>query len=322
MAADLLMIYVIGFVVLALLWLTYAILTGSRNPGALYEGADLRASTSKFQWFLWTAVALFSYAVVYAKRIWYGHFDYVSYIPPNLLYATGFSLTTMVAAKGITSGYVASGQLSKGPTLAAGTTGPVGGSASPTLNPSGQSHAPRPSTATGAAALFVDDDGIPDLSKIQLIAWTFIAIASYLTQVAYRVNTLATPDLPDIDTALLVLMGLGQGAYLGKKLVTTDVPRLTGIVPAAGAAGQEITLLGMSFGDAQAGSQITIDGVPYEGTAGWADKQIKFKLPSAHPNGQRWADGQRISIGLVVGGRDSVNSVPFAVRVISPPPLR
>ena len=98
MAADLLMIYVIGFAVLALLWLTYAVLTASRNLGALYEGADRRASTSKFQWFLWTAVALFSYAVVYAKRIWYGHFDYVSYIPPNLLYATGFSLTTMVAA--------------------------------------------------------------------------------------------------------------------------------------------------------------------------------------------------------------------------------
>ena len=322
MAADLLMIYVIGFAVLALLWLTYAVLTASRNLGALYEGADRRASTSKFQWFLWTAVALFSYAVVYAKRIWYGHFDYVSYIPPNLLYATGFSLTTMVAAKGITSGYVATGQLSKGPPPAAGTTGQTGGSASPTSIPGGQSHAPRPSTATGAAALFVDDDGVPDLSKIQLIAWTFIAIASYLTQVAYQVNTLATPNLPDIDTALLVLMGLGHGAYLGKKLVTTDVPRLTGIVPGAGAAGQEITLLGMSFGDAQSGSQITIDGIPYEGTAEWADKQIKFKLPSAHPNGQRWTDGQQISIGLIVGGRDTVNRLPFTAKVLPPPALR
>jgi hypothetical protein len=33
--------------------------------------------------------------------------------------------------------------------------------------------------------------------------------------------------LPDIDTALMVLMGLGHGAYLGKKLILTTSPAIT-----------------------------------------------------------------------------------------------
>jgi hypothetical protein len=32
--------------------------------------------------------------------------------------------------------------------------------------------------------------------------------------------------LPDIDTALMVLMGLGHSAYLGKKLILTTSPAI------------------------------------------------------------------------------------------------
>jgi hypothetical protein len=35
-----------------------------------------------------------------------------------------------------------------------------------------------------------------------------------------------TSGLPDIDPALVVLMGLGQAAYLGKKLISTTTPIL------------------------------------------------------------------------------------------------
>ena len=66
-----------------------------------------------------------------------------------------------------------------------------------------------------------------DLSKVQMIGWTLIAVGSYIINVIHQIDQIHTnpnyvSQLPDIDAALMVLMGLAQGAYLGKKLVTTE----------------------------------------------------------------------------------------------------
>jgi len=79
-----------------------------------------------------------------------------------------------------------------------------------------------PSGSSSFGAIFQDDAGFPDLSKVQMIAWTFIAIVTYLIAVGSRIHQRNYCSLPDIDSALMVLMGLGHGAYLGKKLVTQD----------------------------------------------------------------------------------------------------
>jgi hypothetical protein len=279
--------YLIASGVLILFWLLYRILAGTWNPLKVACGADGRPSTSKLQFWLWTLVVLFSYVVIYSARVNNGRFDAINELPANLLIAMGLSIVTATAAKGITVSYLQSGSLVKTPS---------------TPGTSGMSQVVR------------NDDGSLDLSKIQMLAWTLIAIGVYLVNVANTVKQNQFNELPDIDAALMVLMGLGQGAYLGKKLVTTDVPRITGVAPQTGGANTVITIQGDTFGKEQNGSVVTVDGQPINVPVdSWSDTQIKFKLPAKHPNGSAWSQGQQMSISLIVGGKGSATSMPFTV---------
>jgi hypothetical protein len=202
----------------------------------------------------------------------------------------------MTAAKAITVGYVNSGQAVK------------------TSSNDNQN--------TSVGALFRDDSNVPDLSKIQLLAWTGIAVVLYLAHVVQQIGTSgsAMPQLPDIDSTLMVLMGLGQGAYLGKKLTTTVTPRLTGISPSSAVPPCDLTISGMSFGDARNDSIITIDGAPVPVIVPpnqWQNGQIRFTLPAAQPHGDPWQPGHPLEIGLIVGGQSSINSLPFTVAAPS-----
>lgn len=285
-----LVVYAVAVGTLAILYLLYRILSGTWSLGKLVEGADGRASTSKLQWWLWTVVTIFSYMAIYAARAWHGDFAPVQDIPSNLLIAMGLSAATMAVAKGITVSYLTNGQIVKPPTTTPGAQ------------------------ATGPGAIAQDDDGVPDLSKIQLLAWTLIAAGTYLVTVVRAVGA-PLPQLPDIAPALMVLMGLGQGGYLGKKLTTTTTPRLTGLSLGSGKPPLDLTLSGVAFGDAQGGNLITVDGRPlYVTAAAWKDALITFTLPAQRPDGTPWPPGQRVTIGLIVGGQDSANTLPFTIE--------
>ena len=186
--------YIIGVGSLVMLWLIYGV-ASNWSPWKLVEGADGRPSTSKFQFWLWTGVIIFAYTAIYSMKVKAGFFDPIADIPKNVLIAMGMSVLTATAAKGITVSYISSARLTK----TAATPG-----------------------TSGIGAIFQDDNGFPDLSKVQIVAWTLIAIATYLIAVANRIQTANFQSLPDIDSALMVLMGLGHGAYLGKKLVSQD----------------------------------------------------------------------------------------------------
>lgn len=277
--------YLSGFLMLLLIWVVYRLMTGTWNIWKLVGGADGRVSTSKLQWFLWTVVVIYCYTAVYIAKAWKGDYGVITDIPQNLLIVMGLSITTMAAAKGITVSYVSRGQVIK-PQAAPGTA--------------------------GLGASIQDDGGAPDLSKLQMMAWTLIAILAYLLRVTQQLGKV--PTLPDIDTTLMVLMGLGEGAYLGKKLVTTSVPRLTGLSPGNGEPGIEVTIMGLSFGAKQNGSLITTDGKPFQPEGvNWADNEITFTLPDKQPDGSAWVQGRQIMFGLVVGGQESTNKLPFTV---------
>ncbi|HYO48283.1 MAG TPA: IPT/TIG domain-containing protein [Chloroflexia bacterium] len=301
-----------GFVLLAAIWVLYILMSGRLNPLVLVSGADNRPSTSKLQFFLWTVVVLYAYAVIWAARyqLSNGNVQALPDIPPNLLLAMGFSLTTVTAAKGITTAYVSSGRLVKNPPPKEGSP----------------ANATAPATASGLSALGTDDDGDPDLSKMQMLAWTLVAIGVFLAAVVVQVRE-ATPQLPDIDASLMVLMGLGQGAYLGKKLVTTDIPRLTGLTPGGGEAGiTTVTLSGTGFGVSQNGNQITFDGFPLtEAAATWTDEAITFKIPAKYPGGGEWPSDRQITatgpvvanrpvqVGVIVYGNNCPNTLPLTI---------
>jgi hypothetical protein len=185
--------YVVGVFSVAVLFLLYKVTTKERFS-RLYEGADGRPSTSKFQFFLWTMVVILTYTALYTVKLIHRQFDPITYLPQNLLIAIGMSVISASAAKAITVSYINTGRISKVP-VASGK-GQFGD-------------------------IFQDDSGVPDLSKLQMIAWTFISIVTYLVVVGQHIAN-ADPRIPDIDSSLMALMGLGHAAYLGKKAVNTS----------------------------------------------------------------------------------------------------
>jgi hypothetical protein len=296
--------YLIGIVVMFLLLVVYKVLAKTWNPAKLFEGADGKPSSSKFQWFVWTLAVVFAYIVLYVARLLHGDVEPISEIPVNVLLAMGFSVTTMAAAKGITVSYVASGRSLK-----------------PAADASG-----RPA-ADNHSGLFLDEDGYPDLSKIQMLIWTFIAVVVYLCSVVAAVQQNHLAKLPDVDGALMVLMGLGHGAYLGKKLTTSDQPRLSGLSVGGAEPGTQVTIMGSSFGASGTGNLVTFDGAAllFDGASlTWQDNKIIFPVPEKHPNQQDWptSKGQVVQVGVIVGGQASANTLPFTVapkKTLAPP---
>jgi hypothetical protein len=188
-------------VLLGILWLTYRVVNGSWRFWLLAVGVDGRYSSSRFHGLCWTIVVFVAYTVLYLARVHAGSTEALHEIPPNVLTALGLSLGTTVAAAGITSSRVA-------------------------RNTTIKSHSPR--SELTFAALVEDDQGNPDLVKAQLMVWTFVSLAVYIvatvdavTRTLAATNPTLLPALPDIDTTLLVLSGIGQGSYLAAKVATT-----------------------------------------------------------------------------------------------------
>jgi len=190
--------YLAGCAVLAAVYLICGIQCGW-NPWKLIEGFDGSTSTSKAQFFFWTLAGLFGYVAFFTawlhQRLTHPAGSIPDFPPMAswLASAMGLSGATAITAKGITSGYVASGRLVK--TIAGGSGGAKGG-------------------------LLVDDTGFPELVKIQLIAWTGIAIGVFLAKLAVQIHQQDFAAFPEVDGTLLALLGIGQGTYVGKKLAS------------------------------------------------------------------------------------------------------
>jgi hypothetical protein len=190
-------------VALLVIFAVYAVVSGTVQFWRVAMGVDGRASTSKFQALVWTVVVLFAYLAVLIARLHVADLTVLPAIPQNVLIALGLSLTTSVAAAGITTNRIAEGKSQR----IAGGTG-----------------------ASGLGALVKTDAGSLDLGKSQLLVWTLVAVAIYLLSTSQVVaTTLAAASaadlpktLPDIDPTLMILTGLGQAAYLGNKFVSSS----------------------------------------------------------------------------------------------------
>jgi hypothetical protein len=266
----------------------------------IWKGYDGATSSSKFQFFLWTLVILYAYIIMITDA----YFNHSSpnlglTVPQNLMLAMGLSATTMLAAKGITSEYTGNAQLDK--------------------------------SDTSKGGLFFDDDGYPDLSKIQLISWTFIGIGIFLLTTLNDVmgSSGAPTGLPDIDSTILVLMGIGEGAYIGKKITTKDdpaAPKLNSIKPDEGGLDQEITVTGTNF-EKDAQRIVTIGGKKVQFKKGnesiWKDGMVRFKLAdiesiSGESLDKILKEGAKVEIGVIIGNRSSIIDIPFTIKKTDP----
>ena len=213
-----------------------------------------------------------------------GDYGAISTVPANLLTVLGFSTVTAVGAKGITVGYLKSGAISK----------------------------PDPGSAKGG--LLLDDSGVPELAKIQMIGFTVVAVLIFLVGVIHQARGAhPSAQLPNIDSSLLVLMGISQGGYLGKKLVSISTPVINTIAPKSAAVGAAVTLTGASFGGGGGTSRLMLDSNPIP-TDSWTDTQIKFTVPPQYPGATAtWARPQVVRIGVDLGGGTSGNEVTLTV---------
>jgi hypothetical protein len=289
-----------GLGLLVLLYLLTAALSHQWNPTKVVEGFDGLASTSKFQWFLWLMVILFAYTALWVLRAEQGNYSALSEIPVNLLTVLGFSTATAAAAKGITAAYVQTGKVTK------------------------------PGAAQGAApkntgGIFQDDNGVPELAKIQMVGFTIIAIAIFLATVIHQiVSNDVSAGLPNIDSSLMVLMGISQGGYLGKKLVTFGSPALYQPDPLTGPADTTVKLAGVNLGS-QPGSQLMLNGEPIK-VSSLSDTAIQLTVPGDDPaTGVGWTELPKVvPIVVSVMGQmsDSVNftvTAPPAQANAAPP---
>jgi len=282
-----------GLGVLLLLYVVTAVMSRHWNPRELVNGFDGFASTSKLQWFLWLVVIIFAYFALWVLRAEQSDLSALSKVPVNVLTVLGFSTGTAAAAKGITSGYVQTGKMTK--------PGALPG---------------EPGKNTGG--IFQDDGGSPELAKIQMIGFTIIAIGIFLATVIHQI---AIGDiqggLPNIDASLMVLMGISQGGYLGKKLVTFGTPTLYPPNPGSGPPDTPVTLRGANLGSPP-DSQLMLNGVPFDGT--WSAASIQFTVPQNDPaTGASWTGlPKKVPIVVSVAGQAS-NSLNFTV---TPPPAK
>lgn len=256
--------YLFGFAALALFWVFSATITGKTSLWALAISENptgpKRLSASKFQALVWTLITLFAYASVTGARLLEREagepFPSFASVPLNLLVLMGLSAVTAAGSKGVTISYRAEGRI---PPESGGLT----------TNPHGQG----------------------DLIKVQMLVWTIIAGASYLLGVA---NTLGAGvyAMPDVDGALLALMGVSQGSYVGNKLVSTSLakrPKIKEILPLRGPVGTTVTIMGEDFGSEQGKSYVALGNTPIEkerhGLGPWSDFKLQVTIPATYQAG-------------------------------------
>ncbi|PCK77506.1 hypothetical protein [Rhizobium sophoriradicis] len=181
------------------------------RPLGLVKGEDGRFSKSKIQMGLWFLVVFSTYLGITALRVWYlggGFFGGVN-IPTNLLLLTGLSAFTFGAAKAVTSQKMDNAAVAAAP--APGAVGPAPATPKPKAEDAKMSD------------LFKNDGGDFDLGDTQMMVITFIVVMLFIGSSVVFLQDLtahATITMPDVDTTLLSIFGLGQGAYLFKKVAS------------------------------------------------------------------------------------------------------
>ena len=221
--------YLLGLAGLGAFWLILLI-SAKKHPWHLVIGEDGQPSASKFQVILWTAAVIFAYLAIYQIRFSHGHPEGMPDLPQNLLIAMGISVVTSVSAKAIAvnaSNNAATAAALAPPRMVA--TGPsvvAQGQDGPPVVVTPVMAAPEADPPIDQSGIFLDSTGSPDLGKIQLVFWTLIAVGIFLSGVFYNIHhpgvCTAQGDckesIPDIGETLMILMGMGHGAYLGKKI--------------------------------------------------------------------------------------------------------
>ena len=172
-----------------------------------------------------------------------------------------------------------------------------------------------PALGEGISPIFKSDDGRLDLAKIQLLAWTALALTVFLGQVLEQLRApQVTSSLPDIDPTLMVLTGLGSATYVGRKLVTSSRPLLLNRSPAsislaAADVDRTVTVTGSGFGTPGT-AQLAIAGMALDvGQAAWTETSVSAVIPPTRPDGGQWSRDVPLDIAVLTATGASQNEL-------------
>jgi IPT/TIG domain len=267
---------------------------------------DKKLSVSKLQLYIWTSVIAFSYVyiVTWNYSTWAAQMSSQKAIPAPLefpwtvLLALGLSVGTFGLAKGTAVSYSGGGNASNQPHSRVAAAD--GGAATQT-------------TAMTPGLVASDVSGTPDITKVQMLAWTLIAAVVYIVDTVAQIDCTGCKDatglitsLPPIDQALLVLTGVAQGTYIGNKLIVPRGAVLTAVSPAVVAPGGTAHVYGSGFGTA---GSLLVDGTAAT-TAAWTDTDVTFTVPANKPNaGGPYTTGDKATLSMIVSGTPSANNL-------------
>lgn len=189
-------------------------------------------SLSLFQFFLWTLVVGFGFLFVYFVRLLGGAYDYPSeFFPYSLLALMGISSVVPTIRYKIRTDEAK--EISEKLT-----------EKQKNVVAEQEKNISEKSSVRGNFKSILQENGKVTLTRVQMFVWTWISIIIYLsilfsttidadyTGVIETIgkvdcknlsekNDLRCLGLPDIDTSLVVLMGLSQGAYLGSEFYSS-----------------------------------------------------------------------------------------------------
>lgn len=193
----------------------------------LLVGEDNRYSKSKFQLAVWFFVVVVAYGSALALRGRHSDGELVGgvNIPQNLLLLSGLSALTFATAKVMTKSNVdaavRAGQRPGVPTKTVASAARGAVAVPQAIDPATEAKIAGADQPRFVHDLVRDDHGRADLGDFQAVVISLLAAGVYAVTAYTFLGTLElrrVVALPDVDTALLALFGLGQGAYLGKKL--------------------------------------------------------------------------------------------------------
>ena len=253
------------------------ILAGSKAKftDIIRVGPELDPSLSRFQFLLWTWVAVFALTFVYFVRIFGGVFGPPEGgVPYYLLSLIGISTAVPVVSTAISSFRNDSGEPVQDE-MSQVKTAAVGKQQTPSRPPYSK---------------MLEEDGRPTLGRFQMFLWTWISIGIYLVIVFSTVTHTSEVQkliLPDVDPTFVILMGLSQAGYLTLKASGSSMT-ISRIQPSEVKPGDDLTIYGKNFGTEQDTvwiGKLRIRAVENEmkQIVDWRDDRIDLKVPVTIP---------------------------------------
>lgn len=244
-------------------------------------GADGRPSTSKATTLAWTVLIGIVFAFVGVQSVMIQRPLFSALIGGQLadeyLILLGGPFLALVAAKGVVSAKVQSGQIQSVPLHGSaqdpsGDTARVAGNGNPSATTPVQSKPPGEDAITAVepqpvqkgheGGVFTDDNGDVDLVDTQYLLFNVIALAYVLALflvaafdlpgvvVSQDSATLAQQPfqlLPAIPASLFSLTSLGALTYVAGKVTANNKPAIVSVVPAQARPNERVTIRGRNF---------------------------------------------------------------------------